>query len=182
MTEHRDEFPEVDVTRTVERRYPNGFQAADVLGYVGQINADELKSHQGDGYAQSDTIGKTGIEAMFESELRGTPGKDRVELNSQGPGGQQGRGEEAPGRARRAPHREPRREHIAEESLQQGMDGARTLVSPDSGNYYPANAGAVVVLDAWTGSVVPWRRTPASTPTTSLPATPTSTSTIPASR
>ena len=33
----------------------------------------------------------------------------------------------------------------------QGMDGARTLVDPDNGNYYEANAGAVVVLDARTG-------------------------------
>ena len=164
VTEHRDEFPEVDVTRTAERQYPNDFQAADVLGYVGQINADELKSHQGDGYTQSDTIGKTGIEAMFESELRGTPGKDRVELNSQGRA------------VNKVEVKKPQAghdvhltvsldvQHIAEESLQQGMDGARTLVSPDSGNYYPANAGAVVVLDARTGSVVAMASNPSFDP------------------
>ena len=46
------------------------------------------------------------------------------------------------------------------------------LVDPDSGNYYAANGGAVVVLDARTGvGRGAWRRTRASTPTTSSPET-----------
>ncbi len=164
VTEHRDQFPEVAVTRTAEREYPNGFQAADVLGYVGQINAEELKAHQGDGYTQSDSIGKTGIESMFESELRGTPGKDRVELNSQG--------QAVNVVAVKKPEAghdvrltvDLAAQHIAEESLQQGMDGARTLVDPDSGGYYEANAGAVVVLDAQTGAVVAMASNPSFDP------------------
>ena len=182
VTEHRDEFPEVAVTRTAERQYPNDFQAADMLGYVGQINGDELKAHQGDGYTQSDIIGKTGIESMFETELRGTPGKDRVELNSQGRAVNvvEVKKPEAGHDVRLTVDLGV--QHIAEESLQQGMDGARTLVDPDSGCYYAANAGAVVVLDAQTGGRSSRRRrTPASIPTTSSPATPTSTSTTRAS-
>jgi penicillin-binding protein 2 len=60
VMEHRDLYPEISVTRTAERRYPQGFQAADLLGYVGQVNADELAAHPGDGYQTTDTIGKTG--------------------------------------------------------------------------------------------------------------------------
>ena len=84
VTEHRDLFPEVAVTRTAERFYPNNFQAADMLGYVGQINGKELAAHKGDGYQASDIIGKYGLEQMFESELRGTPGLDKVEVDNQG--------------------------------------------------------------------------------------------------
>ncbi len=38
------DFPECRVDPTTERRYPQDFQAADIVGYLGQINADELKS------------------------------------------------------------------------------------------------------------------------------------------
>ena len=58
-------------------------------------------------------------------------------------------------------------QRIAEESLQQGMDGAGSLVSPDNGNYYSPKGGSVVVLDARTGSVVALVPRPPSTPTTS---------------
>jgi penicillin-binding protein 2 len=45
-------------------------------------------------------------------------------------------------------------QQVAETSLAQGMVGARSLVDPDSGSHYAANAGAVVVLNARDGSVV----------------------------
>jgi penicillin-binding protein 2 len=164
VREHRDDFPEVSVTRLAERQYPQNYQAADVLGYVGQINADELEAHAGDGYDARDTIGKTGVEQMFESELRGTPGKDKVEVDNQGRA------------VNKVEVQKPQAGHdvrltvdlptqqVAEESLAQGMAGARALVDPDSGNYYAANAGAVVVLDARTGGVVAMATNPSFNP------------------
>jgi len=164
VAEHRDLFPEISYKTTVERRYPNGAQAADMLGYIGQINGDELAARKGEGYRANDTVGKTGVEQMFESELRGTPGNDRVEVDNQG-------------RAVNVVEvKKPESGHdvrltvdlpaqqVAEESLTQGMDGARTLVDPISGNYYAANAGAVVVLDAGTGSVVAMASNPSFDP------------------
>jgi penicillin-binding protein 2 len=164
VAEHRDQFPQVAVSRSAERVYPQGTLGANLLGYVGQVNADELKAHAKDGYTSEDTIGKTGVEQTFESELRGAPGKDKVVVDSQG----------------RAVNtievKKPQAGHdvqltvdlgaqrIAEESLQQGMDGARTLFDPDSGNNYKANAGAVVVLDARTGSVVAMASNPTYNP------------------
>jgi penicillin-binding protein 2 len=154
VMEHRDEFPEISVTRTAERVYPHDYQAADMLGYVGQINGDELAAHKSDGYQSSDIIGKIGLEKMFESELRGTPGLDKVEVDNQG-------------RAVNVVEvKKPVAGHdvrltvdlgvqqIAETSLAQGMAGAQGLIDPDSGSHYAANAGAVVVLNARDGSVV----------------------------
>ncbi|MDQ1430935.1 MAG: penicillin-binding protein 2, partial [Actinomycetota bacterium] len=164
VVEHRDEFPETAVTTTAERSYPNGAQAADMLGYVGQINGDELKSHAGGGYTTSDSIGKTGIEQMFESELRGAPGKDRVQVDNQGRAANK-----VEVKAPQAGHDvrltvDLATQRTAEDSLAQGMAGARTLVDPDSGNNYSANAGAVVVLDARTGSVVAMASAPTFNP------------------
>jgi penicillin-binding protein 2 len=164
VMEHRDQFPEVSVTRTAERQYPQGYEAADILGYVGQVNDKELAAHASDGYDQSDIIGKTGIEQMFESELRGTPGKDKVEVDNQG------RAVNVVEVKKPVSGHDVRltvdlgTQHIAEDSLAQGMVGARTLVDPDSGNYYAANAGAVVVLDARTGSVVAMASNPSFNP------------------
>src|SRR5439155_14354578 len=129
-----------------------------------QINKEELAAHQGDGYEQTDTIGKTGIEQMFESELRGTPGRDKIEVDNQG------RSVNEVEVKKPQPGHDVRltvdlaAQHIAEQSLQQGMDGARSLVDPDSGNNYAANAGAVVVLDARTGSVVAMASNPSFDP------------------
>ncbi len=164
VIEHRDEFPQISVSRTAERVYPKDYQAADLLGYVGQINDAELKQHPGDGYQPTDTIGKTGIEQMFESELRGTPGKKKVVLDNQGRAV-----DVVQVKKPEAGHDvhltvDLAAQHIAEESLQQGMDGARNLVDPDTGNYYAANAGAVVVLDARTGSVVAMASNPSFNP------------------
>ena len=50
VTEHRAEFPEVTKTTTAVRQYPNNYQAADLLGYLGQVNQDDLTSHKGEGY------------------------------------------------------------------------------------------------------------------------------------
>ncbi len=155
VAEHREQFPAVSITTTSIRQYTQaGIAAANLLGYTGAINPDELKAHTGEGYANDDRIGKTGIEQTFETELRGTPGVDKVQVDSRG-------------RATNTiTEKKPQAGHdiqltldagvqqTAAESLQQGMDGARTLVDPDSGNYYKATGGTVIVLDARTGSVV----------------------------
>ena len=155
VAEHRDMFPQVSITTTSVRQYTAaGIAAANLLGYTGAINPDELAARAGEGYTTDDRIGKTGIEQTFETELRGVPGVDKVQVDSRG-------------RATNTiTEKKPQAGHdvqltldagvqqIAAESLQQGMDGARTLVDPDSGNYYKATGGTVIVLDARTGSVV----------------------------
>jgi penicillin-binding protein 2 len=164
VTEHRAEFPGVEKTTTAVRQYPNNYQAADILGYLGQVNQDDLTSHKGEGYQARDTIGKAGVERLFESELRGKPGRNKVEVDNQNR------------LVNEIPVTKPEAGHdvrltidlpsqqVAEESLIQGMEGARSLVDPDGGNYYEANAGAVVVLDARTGSLVAMASNPGFNP------------------
>lgn len=55
-----------------------------ILGYVGKLSPEELEEYYGRGYLPSDSIGKTGVEKIYESYLRGVYGKKRIEVNSQG--------------------------------------------------------------------------------------------------
>jgi penicillin-binding protein 2 len=155
VAEHRDLFPQVSVARTSVREYSDaGIAAANLIGYTGEINGDELKTYVNDNYKTGDDIGKTGIEQTYESVLRGVPGRDKVLVDSRNRA------------VDTITEKKPQAGHdvqltvdgdaqkIAMESLQQGIDGAKTLVNPDTGNYYQPTGGAVVVLDARTGSVV----------------------------
>ncbi len=56
------------------RGYPRGQAAAHAIGYVGQINADELAQMQTRGYREGDLIGKSGLEFWGEAYLAGTRG------------------------------------------------------------------------------------------------------------
>jgi penicillin-binding protein 2 len=74
--ERPDEFPGVTIELALVRDYPYGNLAAHVLGYVGRINGPEYESLKSSpkAYGRDDGVGKTGVEKIFESELRGTPG------------------------------------------------------------------------------------------------------------
>ena len=56
------------------RLYPYGEKAAHLTGYVQGISAEELEAHQDEGYTENSVIGKTGLEAAYESRLRGQDG------------------------------------------------------------------------------------------------------------
>jgi penicillin-binding protein 2 len=79
------EFSQVLFPSPVWRRiYPSGPQVAHVIGYVGGITRDELEDQRDLYYQAGDTIGKNGIESMYEEELRGVTGEQVVEVDSRG--------------------------------------------------------------------------------------------------
>ncbi|HLR52109.1 MAG TPA: penicillin-binding transpeptidase domain-containing protein [Candidatus Avamphibacillus sp.] len=72
-----DQLGEIDGVMGNEvtgRYYPLGETAAHLVGYVGQITAEELKENDSDTYSPNDMIGKRGLEQLFEDQLRGEPG------------------------------------------------------------------------------------------------------------
>jgi penicillin-binding protein 2 len=83
LFEHRTDFPGVRVGSTQLRRYERGSLAAQVLGYVGEITKEELEQ-KGAGYAGGDRIGKTGVEAAYDSFLRGQPGVGQGRVDALG--------------------------------------------------------------------------------------------------
>ena len=86
LAERADEFPGVGTVIRSVRSYPYGDLAAHVLGYVSLLNEEqyELVADDPKTYRRNDEIGQTGVEASFESVLRGTPGFARVKVDNVG--------------------------------------------------------------------------------------------------
>src|SRR5207237_681778 len=57
LSEHRDEFPGVEIARTYLRHYPYSDLAAQVLGAVGEVSQQQLDSSAGRQFRAGDEIG-----------------------------------------------------------------------------------------------------------------------------
>jgi penicillin-binding protein 2 len=57
---------------------------AHIVGYTGPVTRADLAARQAEGYLRDDTIGKSGVEASFERELRGTYGAQIVQRDASG--------------------------------------------------------------------------------------------------
>jgi penicillin-binding protein 2 len=146
-------FPGVTATtESVSTYSPMGMAAANIVGYVGRIDQSQYQTLKAKGYLPNDQIGLAGAEATYESVLRGTPGVERVQVNSAGqvlavlssaapvPGDNlvltiDGRIQEA-----------------AVNALQAGLVAARQ--STHNGVPFPAPAGAAVVEDPQDGTIL----------------------------
>lgn len=73
---------EVDVDYL--RAYPYGSLAAHVLGYTSSVTAEEYDKLAEKGYRVQDRIGRSGVERVFESTLRGEWGGQQLEVNAAG--------------------------------------------------------------------------------------------------
>src|SRR4029077_13539096 len=81
--EHLD-LPGVEVSVDALRQYTKGVLLIDVLGYTGPIDAATLKQLKSIGYLPDDLIGKAGVEAQYESQLRGTYGMETIQRDATG--------------------------------------------------------------------------------------------------
>lgn len=73
---------QVDVD--ILRAYPHGTLAAHTLGYTQPITEQEYKALADRGYKIRDRIGRIGVEAAYESHLRGKWGGQMLEVNAMG--------------------------------------------------------------------------------------------------
>ena len=56
------------------RVYPYDKITSHIIGYVQNVNSEDLKKHKNEGYTSNSIIGRSGIEATYEKELRGEVG------------------------------------------------------------------------------------------------------------
>jgi penicillin-binding protein 2 len=74
LAEHSSEFPGVHWEEVSVRDYHNVGSMATVLGYVGDINQEELQVLYNSGYGARSVVGKTGLEKQYDLLLRGKDG------------------------------------------------------------------------------------------------------------
>ena len=81
IEEHRPELSGVIIHTEAKRNYPNKEIAAHVIGYVGEVNINDVNKSK---LSVGDTIGRAGIEKHYDAELRGINGASKIMVNSSG--------------------------------------------------------------------------------------------------
>ena len=71
------QIPGIKISSASSRVYPLGEAAAQLVGYVQNITAEELEENADKGYDSNSVIGKAGLERAYEDRLKG---KDGVEI------------------------------------------------------------------------------------------------------
>lgn len=138
------QFVEVDYVR----RYPFDAALAHVVGYTGELSAEELASeyYRSRNYGLGDRVGRMGAEEVFNERLRGRDGRELVETDASGKILRTlGRYEEIPG-----------------EDITLSLDA---LLSKAAADAFPAGEkGAVIVTKPSTGEVLAMYSSPGFSP------------------
>lgn len=77
-------IPGVMISDVEVREYPLKEAAAHLIGYVQNVTAEDLEKYKGEGYTSSSVIGKTGMEGLYEKELKGENGCRIYIVDSEG--------------------------------------------------------------------------------------------------
>ncbi|NLI14604.1 penicillin-binding protein 2 [Pelotomaculum propionicicum] len=148
IEEQRLELPGVAIDIESLREYPNGNLLAHVMGYVRQINEEQLAANKDKGYKLGDNYGQSGLENTYEQYLRGQDGGRQVEVDSMArPVRDLGVKEPVPGN-NLVLTIDQRVQKAAEESL------ARASQQAIKEGYGEAKAGAAVAIDVRSGAVL----------------------------
>lgn len=77
-------IPGVLISDTQVRFYPMGESGAHLVGYVQNVTAEDIKEHEGEDYLTDSVIGRSGMEALYEKDLKGTNGRTVSIVDSNG--------------------------------------------------------------------------------------------------
>lgn len=156
LVERQADLPGVTVEVQPIREYRLGDEAAQVIGYVGEISPDQLQQDRWkqQNYRPGDIVGKTGLEYYYEEYLRGRDGSQQVEVDYRFRPTFRNLGQIDP---------EPgnnliltidaKLQKVAEMALDQTLERIRTYKG-SSGPYPNARTGAAVVIDVKTGEIL----------------------------
>ena len=84
IAESRLDLPGTEIVVESRREYTEGALLGQIIGYTAPINRTQLDALAASGYLPDDLIGKAGVEAKYESALRGSYGVESVEKDASG--------------------------------------------------------------------------------------------------
>ena len=170
IMERREDFPGVTAQPTALRQYPAplGANASQVLGYLSPVTDEEVKKTENrtgrDKYQPADQKGRAGLEYVYDDDLRGTSGVNRLEVDNLG---------RVIGSAGITPavsgnnvvtSIDARVQSLVEKQLLDAMKVARKTWDSVTGSYYKADSGAAVVMDVHTGRIIAMASAPSYDP------------------
>lgn len=139
---HRLDLPGVEVMAVPHRNYRYKTLLSHVIGYMNEINPDELQRllERGEKYQLGDYIGRRGVERAFERWLKGKDGGRKQVVDA--------RGRPIPGLTDRIG-----------DTVTEPAAGNNVILSVDmrlqeeADRVFPGKAGAVIVVDVKTGFI-----------------------------
>lgn len=84
FSEREREFPGFLAVENVARVYPAGRSAAHVIGYVGRDRGEAEAGDEKFNFFLPEMRGRAGLEAFYDSYLRGVPGERKVQVDARG--------------------------------------------------------------------------------------------------
>ncbi|HJX34847.1 MAG TPA: penicillin-binding protein 2, partial [Desulfatiglandales bacterium] len=81
---HLFNLPGLSIQPSLQRSYLFGNLASHVIGYLGEINENELRSGKYPENSAGDLIGKSGVESKWHNYLNGIAGGRQVEVDAAG--------------------------------------------------------------------------------------------------
>jgi len=142
LAENQRLFPGVQVQKVYVTHYPYKSLAAQVLGTVGPITTGEIAANTYRGAGRTDIVGQSGVEAQYDSWLRGTDGYQQVQVNALNqPTGDLGSVQPVPGHNLKL-SLNSQLQRVGEQALAQSMSlnyspgGSFVAMNPDTGAVY----------------------------------------------
>jgi len=154
IREHQDRYRGVVTESRPIRTYGKGMLAAHALGYVGEINPEQLVEARYRGFRPGSIIGRSGIEYAYERDLHGQDGLVKLVVDSTGKVRDQLGGREPERGLDLTTTLDSGIQALAEESLRLGIESARTIFDKERQKKYLAPAGGVVVMDPRNGEIL----------------------------
>ncbi len=84
VEERRLDLPGINLRIRPVRAYPVAGMAANLLGYVSEINQAQLQREEYRDFSPGDTLGQSGVERRFDPFIRGMDGGEQVEVDARG--------------------------------------------------------------------------------------------------
>lgn len=85
LESRKSDLPGLLIDIEMKRHYPLGYATAHLIGYLGKITEEQLKTNKA--YKNLPSyfmVGQTGLEKLFDDKLRGTPGEKIIEVDALG--------------------------------------------------------------------------------------------------